>query len=124
LQALTGYSCTKLWAKTSYCVDDGISGNDEPLKSTAQSSPMIKPSPSPSTPPTTTKPGGVAPGPTQSGITPKCNKWALQKPNVFCYDMATAAGIALEQLYKWNPALKSDCSGMWPGYAYCVGISA
>jgi len=41
---------------------------------------------------------------------------------VFCYDMAQAAGIALEQLYAWNPALKTDCSGLFIGYAYCVGV--
>jgi hypothetical protein len=25
--------------------------------------------------------------------------------------------------YKWNPAVKNDCSGLWPDYYYCVGVS-
>ena len=25
--------------------------------------------------------------------------------------------------YKWNPAVGNDCSNMWPGYYYCVGVS-
>jgi hypothetical protein len=74
--------------------------------------------------PTTTTPiKNPAPGPTQTGIPSNCNKWVLQKDGVYCYDMAKTAGIALERLYALNPALKSDCSGLWPGYAYCLGTS-
>ena len=36
--------------------------------------------------------------------------------------MAAEEGITLNQLYEWNPALVGDCSGLWPGYAYCVGV--
>lgn len=43
---------------------------------------------------------------------------------VFCFDMAAAAGITLDQLYQWNPALNGDCSGLWVGYAYCIGVSS
>lgn len=25
------------------------------------------------------------------------------------------------RLYELNPALNSDCSGLWVGYAYCIG---
>jgi hypothetical protein len=79
----------------------------------------------PTAPPTAT-PTSVknpAPGPTQEGINAKCNKWVLQKTGVYCFDMAKAAGIALDRLYTLNPALKGDCSGLWSGYAYCIGTS-
>lgn len=33
---------------------------------------------------------------------------------VYCYDMAVAAGITLDQLYAWNPALNGDYSDLWP----------
>ena len=47
----------------------------------------------------------------------------LQKEGVYCYDIAQAAGISLDRLYEWNPALGGDCSGLWPGYAYCVKVT-
>jgi hypothetical protein len=67
--------------------------------------------------------GGGPPGPTQAGIVANCNKYALQSGSQYCYDMAVANGISLDQLYGWNSALGGDCSGMYPGYAYCVGVS-
>jgi hypothetical protein len=73
--------------------------------------------------PTPTPTKNPAPGPTQAGIASNCNKWVLQKDGVYCYDMAKAANIALDRLYSLNPALKGDCSGLWPGYAYCIGTS-
>jgi hypothetical protein len=45
----------------------------------------------------------------------------MQQDGIFCYDMAAAAGISLDELYALNPALNGDCSGLWPGYAYCIG---
>jgi hypothetical protein len=74
--------------------------------------------------PTPTPVKNPAPGPTQTGINAKCNKWVLQKTGVYCYDIAKAAGITLDRLYSLNPALKGDCSGLWPGYAYCIGTSS
>lgn len=46
----------------------------------------------------------------------------MQKDGVFCYDMAAAAGISLNELYEYNPALGGDCSGLWGGYAYCIEL--
>lgn len=68
--------------------------------------------------------GVTPPGPRQSGIAANCNKYVMQKDGVYCYDMAAAAGISLDDLYKWNPGLKGDCSGLWTGYAYCIGVSS
>lgn len=30
--------------------------------------------------------------------------------------------ISLDDFYKWNPGVGSDCSKLWLGYAVCVGV--
>ncbi|KAL2813346.1 hypothetical protein BDW59DRAFT_167529 [Aspergillus cavernicola] len=72
---------------------------------------------------TTTAASATAPGPTQTGISPTCDKWLISESGVYCADMAAKSDITLEELYAWNPALGDDCSGMWPDYAYCIGVS-
>ncbi|KAG8164807.1 hypothetical protein KVR01_005082 [Diaporthe batatas] len=76
-----------------------------------------------SAPPTTTS-AAAAPGPTQAGISSDCNKWVMQQDGIYCYDMAANAGISLNCLYQMNPALNGDCSGLWAGYAYCIGTAS
>lgn len=98
--------CGNLLPNTAYCVSGPAPGTTP--------TPTPTPTGSPTTPP----------GPTQSGIAAKCNRYVLQKTGVFCADMAQAAGISLNQLYAWNPALGNDCSGLWVGYAYCIGVSS
>lgn len=60
------------------------------------------------------------PDPTQSGVALNRVKWVLQKDGVLCFDMAKTANIALDRLYEMNPALGSNCAGLWPGYAYSI----
>ncbi|KAL4871036.1 hypothetical protein BDV12DRAFT_36740 [Aspergillus spectabilis] len=116
-----GSSCTNLWLNTSYCVlADSTSTTTTPPPSSTTTSTSTT-----TTTTTTTDPGCAnvtPPGATQSGIPCTCNKYVMQKTDVYCYDMAVAAGITLQQLYDWNPALNGDCSGLWVGYAYCVGV--
>ena len=57
---------------------------------------------------------GEPPGSTQTGIAANCNKYAVQLGNQYCYEMAAANGITIDQLYEWNHALKGDCRGMYP----------
>ncbi|KAF0328369.1 hypothetical protein K4K61_007357 [Colletotrichum sp. SAR11_59] len=72
--------------------------------------------------PTNTSP--TPPGPTMSGSPANCNKWALVTDGLSCTDMASEAGISLEQFLAWNPAVSSDClTNYWLGEAYCVGVS-
>lgn len=113
--------CSGLVLGTYYCVSSpdiesetvATSSND-PSSSTARAATSA---------PSTTRTGASPPGPTQSGIPAGCGKYVMQKDGVFCYDMAAAAGISLDQLYEYNPALGGDCSGLWPDYAYCVGLT-
>lgn len=39
------------------------------------------------------------------------------------YDIANAAGISLDDFVQYNPAVKSDCSGLIPDYYVCIGKS-
>jgi len=65
---------------------------------------------------------GATPSPTQDGMTGKCNKFYMVKKDDSCYNIAEDNGVALKQLYSWNPALEGDCSGLYPNYYICVGV--
>ena len=67
--------------------------------------------------------GTKAPEQVQAGISCKCNQWIKQQDGKFCADMAAQAKITTDRLYELNPALKGDCSGLFVGYAYCVGLA-
>ncbi|KJZ69800.1 hypothetical protein HIM_10818 [Hirsutella minnesotensis 3608] len=74
---------------------------------------------------TTTSPGGVTtPTPIQEGMVRTCSKFYKVKSGDGCYDIAKSYGIALNELYSWNPALKGDCSGLFPDVYICVGSSS
>ncbi len=97
--------CSGLWANVYVCV--GIIGR---LTATA-------------TPTAITPTNGVStPTPTQAGIVSNCVKFYYVKENDGCRDVATAHGISLSDFYAWNPALKGDCSGLWPDFYVCVGL--
>ena len=67
--------------------------------------------------------GTKPPEQVQAGISCKCNKWVMQQDGKYCGDMAQDAGISLTQLYSLNPALNGDCTGLFQGYAYCIGLA-
>ena len=98
-----GENCrSAFWANTYYCVG-GPGGS--------ATSPSAAP----------------APGPTQSGIVPNCNKYALADSGDSCEEFAEKHGIDPTQLYAWNPILGvggADCgTKLWAGNAYCIGTS-
>ena len=68
-----------------------------------------------------------APGPTQSGIAPNCNKYVQAQSGNNCYDFAVAQGITPDRLYAWNTILGpngAQCSTEFQaGVYYCVGVS-
>lgn len=83
----------------------------------------VNPSTTLATKTTTTSGNGIAtPTPTQAGMTANCKKFYLVKSGDGCYDIAASYGIDLSNFYAWNPAVKTDCSGLWPDYYVCVGI--
>lgn len=40
-----------------------------------------------------------------------------------CPDIVADYGLTFGQFYAWNPDIKSDCTALVGGDAYCVGIS-
>ncbi|KAK3369408.1 hypothetical protein B0T24DRAFT_707942 [Lasiosphaeria ovina] len=94
-----GSNCENLWLGYSYCV-----------KAPASS---------------TTTSGGVAPpGPTQPGEAANCNEYYVVQSGDGCPKIQSQFGITFQQLYQWNPAIGSDCTNLWLGYAVCVGVSS
>lgn len=76
---------------------------------------------------TPTSTGGTAiPSPVRDGMAADCNTFYLRGSNssLFCADIANENHVTLGQFLKWNPAVKSDCSGLWPNYYYCVGAGS
>lgn len=101
--------CNGLFVGYAYCIGLGSAAGTSTTSSTAPASTCV---------------GGTnAPEQTQVGISCKCNSWVKQTDGVFCFDMAAAAGIELSNLYSLNPALNGDCSGLFVGYACCVGVA-
>jgi hypothetical protein len=97
-----GVDCSGLWAKTYYCV--GI-----------PSTPTTKPS-------TTTTPTG-GPSPTQTGTISTCNNFYKAVSGDTCSKVVAKYGtFTLNQFLSWNPAVGADCSGLWLGYYYCMGV--
>lgn len=50
-----------------------------------------------------------------------CTDFYKVKAGDGCYNIASSYEIALSDLHSWNPALKGDYSGLFPGYYICVG---
>lgn len=74
--------------------------------------------------PTTTKAGnGIAtPTPVQTGMTGNCKKFYKVVSGDGCWAIANNNNIALNDFYKWNTAVGSDCKTLYPDYYVCVGI--
>lgn len=63
----------------------------------------------------------ATPTPTQHGMTDDCNKFYEIQKGDGCWDIAADLGISEEDIIKWNPAARPDCSGLLPDYYICVG---
>ncbi|KAL1954011.1 hypothetical protein VTO42DRAFT_1832 [Malbranchea cinnamomea] len=74
--------------------------------------------------PTPTDPGnGIeTPTPTQPGMTPNCKSFHFVQNGEICETIIQQYGITLDQFVEWNPAVKSDCSGMWAESYVCVAV--
>lgn len=65
----------------------------------------------------------AAPASTQTGITPDCVSWYRADSGEDCDLVVKMFGtFSAEDFLKWNPAVKSDCSGFKTGNYYCVAI--
>lgn len=110
---VNGVNCdTMLWGDEWYCVGVSDSSTTTTPTSTVQ---------------TSSSTAVTAPGETQTGIVPNCNKFAEAKPGQGCFDFAAANNITTSQLYTWNTVLGpngENCGTMlWSKEWYCVGVS-
>ncbi|KAK6337280.1 hypothetical protein TWF730_002686 [Orbilia blumenaviensis] len=115
-----GSDCQNLWTDTWYCVWGPDYDGEDSWPRTGDLVTTLVPSPSSTTSRSTTTTPNI-PGPTREGTAENCNKWALS--NTSCANLLSQNGITIAQFYAWNPTVNSDCTGMWPDYAYCVGVS-
>ncbi|KAF5561912.1 hypothetical protein FNAPI_3459 [Fusarium napiforme] len=70
--------------------------------------------------PSTTTGGVSTPTPTQSGMIKGCTKFHYVGDKTTCEGILNYDKITIKQFYKWNPAVKSDCSGLWAKTWACV----
>ncbi|KAF4948029.1 hypothetical protein FSARC_13847 [Fusarium sarcochroum] len=63
---------------------------------------------------------------TQSGQPKDCNKWHFVRGRQNCQDVLNihSSFMKKEDFFKWNPEVHQDCSGLFVGYWYCVGIKS
>ncbi|KAF1997000.1 carbohydrate-binding module family 50 protein, partial [Amniculicola lignicola CBS 123094] len=102
-----GNSCSSMWANAYVCVR--VVG--------------FKPPTTTINPPTSTKPPGngiTTPTPTQVGMVSNCNKFYYVRRGDNCESIAKAQQITVANFIRWNPAAKSDCTGLWADTYACV----
>lgn len=64
----------------------------------------------------------VTPTPIQTDMVSNCNNFTLAKSGDTCYDIALSNSITLEDFEDWNPAVGANCTDLFLGYYYCIGI--
>ncbi|KAH6838559.1 hypothetical protein B0I37DRAFT_409109 [Chaetomium sp. MPI-CAGE-AT-0009] len=77
---------------------------------------------------TTASPGEpvTTPSPAIPGMVDGCVRFFFRGPDaadLYCYDLAAAAGISLDDFYAWNAGVGTDCAGLWADTWYCIGVS-
>ncbi|KAJ6779623.1 hypothetical protein PWT90_05637 [Aphanocladium album] len=74
--------------------------------------------------PTQQAAAAAAPEPVQDGITKDCKSYYKAKPGDSCRAIVDDYGVfSLDDFYKWNPAVGSNCESLLVDYYYCVGVA-
>ncbi|ENH73458.1 hypothetical protein FOC1_g10008948 [Fusarium oxysporum f. sp. cubense race 1] len=105
--------CSGIQEGHSYCleVNHGLPRDDNPPK--VSSTEGSKPEPT----------GDKKPSPTQDGLIDTCTTFRMAKKGDTCAKIiAEYKTFDFSDFFKWNPAIDKDCSGIWAGYWYCVGV--
>ena len=68
--------------------------------------------------------GVTTPYPIQTGMVATCDEFYKVIADDSCVDIASANGIPVASFYNWNPAVKTDCSGLQANEYVCVGVSS
>ncbi|KZL66303.1 LysM domain-containing protein [Colletotrichum tofieldiae] len=106
-----GSKCESLWLGSHACV--GVIGGSPPATKTTTKAAA-----------TTTKAGnGIAtPTPIQPGMVTNCNKFHFIKTTTLCSGVLSYNSITMAEFLKWNPSVKSDCTGMQANTYACVNV--
>ncbi|TLD08606.1 uncharacterized protein PgNI_07373 [Pyricularia grisea] len=125
--SLEGVEC-ELKSGFSYCVQkEVIDHNDGEITTTTTTSSSATGT-SPGQTSTTALPspttGPSPPAETQPGAIESCKTWYVVVPGDGCWAISNQYGIALDDFYKWNPAVGSDCGKLWPDYAVVTSSGA
>ncbi|RBQ81134.1 hypothetical protein FVER14953_06777 [Fusarium verticillioides] len=97
-----GKDCSGLWKGTSACV--GVVGSKPQPTATAPSN------------------GIKTPSPIQDGMVKNCITFHYISSTTTCQALLNYRKITMEQFFKWNPAVKKDCSGLWKDTNACVAV--
>ncbi|KAF3389261.1 LysM domain-containing protein [Penicillium rolfsii] len=99
--------CSGIKVGNSYCVE---ANNGQPRPTTTSSTPTSTATPKPS--------------PTQDGLIDTCKAFYLAVAGDTCDKIVAKYGgtFATADFIAWNPAVGSDCSGIWAKTYYCVGV--
>ncbi|KAJ5098774.1 hypothetical protein N7532_005775 [Penicillium argentinense] len=106
----------------------GDDGSSETTSSPTDETSTTPPTSSPTVTKTTSasRTTATAPGETQAGIDPDCNKFAKAPKDGSCEGFAADNGISPSQLYAWNNVLGENgasCgTSFWANEYYCVGV--
>ncbi|WYZ35351.1 hypothetical protein EsH8_I_001627 [Colletotrichum jinshuiense] len=74
----------------------------------------------------TTTAGGISPStptPMQEGMISGCDTFYKVQSGDGCWAIADANGITLDKFYLWNPAVKTDCTGLQADVYVCIGLT-
>ncbi|KAJ5313358.1 uncharacterized protein N7443_000242 [Penicillium atrosanguineum] len=119
-----GPDCSGLTADTYICVAAPRNTSTSSTSSSISSgSTITPPSSTPAQTSATATSAGASPSPVQTGMVSGCIRFYKVEDGNDCYDIAQEAGVALADLYSWNPALNGDCSGLQSGVFVCIGVS-
>ena len=55
-------------------------------------------------------------------MTPNCKKFYKVAKDDGCWAIANSNKIDLNDFFAWNPAVGTDCKGLWPEYYVCIGV--
>ncbi|KAF3056280.1 carbohydrate-binding module family 50 protein [Daldinia childiae] len=83
----------------------------------------LPPSTTSSSPTSTIASAITTPTPVQAGMVSGCRRFYKAQTGDGCWAIANSAGISLDDFYAWNPALGTDCGGLWLDNWYCIGIA-
>ncbi|KAL2193081.1 LysM domain-containing protein [Corynascus similis CBS 632.67] len=75
------------------------------------------------TPTPVNPPNGIqTPTPYQDGMTTTCKTFHFVQSGQTCQTITQRYGITQADFVRWNPAVRSDCTGMWANAYVCVAV--